>query len=652
MTEKMCKRLIFLVIALSAVCTLHAQIADGVTLQRVVVTARPVKDQALTKTVIDSAQMAESATATFAELLSKHSSIFVKTYGQGSTATVSFRGTAASHTQVQWNGVNINNPMLGQVDFSLIPVWFVDKTELYHGGSSLQDGSGALGGEVSIGSLPRWGEKLYGALMQTAGSFGTYQTFLSVGGGTKKFQARLRYMYDTAENDFEYLNRAIPPFEVVKQTNADYKKHGGVLDMYYNAGKNNFLSLNVWFTHADRNLPTIMSYQGLGRTEKQTDNDFRAVGRWNKFWEKFRSEFTTGFTTSNIDYYLANKTDLGSFVNYDSRSVIYSFYNKYSFEYNPSRRTTIKALANGNYHAVNIFDRITEEGYSAQRTEFGLSLSAHHSFTDWFSVYALVREDLVDSKFSPVMPSAGVEFKPLAEEKLYLKLNGTRNYHQPTLNDLYWLPGGNPDLRPEEGYSADVSAEYSRAMGRFNVSGTATGYMSWIDDWIMWRPSEFRYWTAENVKKVFSRGTEVNLSVGYFHEGLKINISGNYAYTRTTNEDPDLPDDESKGRQLIYIPVHKGNIMLDAEYRGFYLYYVWSAVSERYTTSSNQSTRHTLPAYDIHNMTVGKRVKFGKDYSVELAAKINNVGNRKYQAILWRAMPGRNYLFSVKFSYN
>lgn len=58
-----------------------------------------------------------------------------------------------------------------------------------------------------------------------------------------------------------------------------------------------------------------------------------------------------------------------------------------------------------------------------------------------------------------------------------------------------------------------------------------------------------------------------------------------------------------------------------------------------------------MPPYDIHNMTLGKRIAFKKDYSVELSAKINNVFDRKYQAILWRAMPGRNYLFSVKFSY-
>ena len=115
----MVRKIVLLSLALAGIVPLYAQSMDGGLLRDVVVTARPIRDQALTKTVIDSVQMAESANLTFSELLSKHSSIFVKTYGQGSTATVSFRGTAASHTQVQWNGVNINNPMLGQVDFWL-----------------------------------------------------------------------------------------------------------------------------------------------------------------------------------------------------------------------------------------------------------------------------------------------------------------------------------------------------------------------------------------------------------------------------------------------------------------------------------------------------------------------------------------------------
>ena len=642
------KKTYFLIFLL--VCSFAQAQIKTETLDEVIINGkRTVKESATTITKVDSVQMAESSSSTFADLLSKHSSIFVKTYGQGSTATVSFRGTAASHTQVEWNGVNINNPMLGQVDFSLIPVWFVDNTELYHGGSSMQEGSGALGGEVSMASSVSWNKKIYSALMQTAGSYGTYQTFIDIGGGSKKLQVRMRYMFEVAENDFEYLNRAIPPFDVVKQTNADYKKHGGVIDLNYNAGKGHFLSFNGWFMHSDRNMPTIMSYQGSGRQENQKDNELRLVGRWKKYWSKYKSEFTTSFTTTNIDYFMANIAGEKWFTNYDSRSVVYSFYNKYRFEYSPSQKTTYSLLANANYHAVNIFDRKTEEGYSAERVELGLSISAHHKFNPWFSGYALLREDVVDGSWTNVMPSVGAEFAPLKDKNFTVKINATRNYHQPTLNDLYWSPGGNPDLKPEEGYSGDVSADYARKMGRFVIKGNATIFASQINDWIMWQPSEFRYWTATNIKEVFSRGAELTLSGTYDWNGVKTTLSGNYSYTRITNQDPTA--DQARGRQLIYIPEHKGNIMLDASYRGFYIYYVWSAVSERYTTISEVSTRHTLPAYDIHNITFGKRINTKKDISFDINMKINNAFDRKYQAILWRAMPGRNYLFSVKISY-
>ncbi len=52
-------------------------------------------------------------------------------------ATASFRGTAPSHTQVSWNGISISSPMLGMVDFSLIPVYIIDDLTLKHGAASL-----------------------------------------------------------------------------------------------------------------------------------------------------------------------------------------------------------------------------------------------------------------------------------------------------------------------------------------------------------------------------------------------------------------------------------------------------------------------------------------------------------------------------------
>ena len=41
-------------------------------------------------------------------------------YKRQTLSTVAFRGTSPSHTQVTWNGMRINNPMLGMTDFSTI----------------------------------------------------------------------------------------------------------------------------------------------------------------------------------------------------------------------------------------------------------------------------------------------------------------------------------------------------------------------------------------------------------------------------------------------------------------------------------------------------------------------------------------------------
>lgn len=52
-----------------------------------------------------------------AQLLQENSTVFIKSYGSGSLASVSFRGTGAGHTRVLWNGVSLNSPMNGQIDF-------------------------------------------------------------------------------------------------------------------------------------------------------------------------------------------------------------------------------------------------------------------------------------------------------------------------------------------------------------------------------------------------------------------------------------------------------------------------------------------------------------------------------------------------------
>ena len=97
-------------------------------------------------THISPAVLQANKTRSLAELLTDHTSIYIKSLGTGALSTASFRGTSASQTRVNWNGINITPPLSGTFDFSQIPVFFTDNINLYYGSSHVKNGTGAIGG--------------------------------------------------------------------------------------------------------------------------------------------------------------------------------------------------------------------------------------------------------------------------------------------------------------------------------------------------------------------------------------------------------------------------------------------------------------------------------------------------------------------------
>ena len=81
------------------------------------------------------------------------------------------------------------------------------------------------------------------------------------------------------------------------------------------------------------------------------------------------------------------------------------------------------------------------------------------------------------------------------------------NYRFPTLNDLYFLPGGNPDLKSEHGFTYDVGLSFS--VGKENVyalSGGINWFDSHIDDWIIWLPTTKGFFSPETLKRYMLTG--------------------------------------------------------------------------------------------------------------------------------------------------
>lgn len=233
---------------------------------------------------------------------------------------------------------------------------------------------------------------------------------------------------------------------------------------------------------------------------------------------------------------------------------------------------------------------------------------------------------------------------PLAS--LIIKASLARNYRYPTMDDLYFQPGGNPDLRPERGITYDGGLEGSLVCPRGSLKANLSAFNSYITDWILWTPNAKGFWQPANLKRVHNYGVETTLTAEMqLHADWHLTLMGNYAYTPSINQSRDLDEaDTSYGKQLVYVPRHSANLTASARWRHWHLTYQWHSYSERFTTTSNEVSRITgrlLPYYMSH-LTLERQLRLGGK-SASIKGVIYNLLDSEYVTVLSRPMAGRHY---------
>lgn len=606
---------------------------------------------------VDTLILQQKINSTLSDVLSENTSVFIKNHGRGALATASFRGTAASHTQVSWNGININSPMAGMVDFSLIPVFLIDEMKLNFGGSSLAENNGGLGGSINLTNSPDWNQKFAIKLIQGVGSYHTYEDYFQIDAGIKNIKSKTRLYFNYSKNDFSFINRGIANLDTATgefynpldtNDNADYKIYGFLQEFYFKANNNNIFSLKYWGQNAYRTIPRATSYEGPDNTNRniQTDFDNKIVLDWKHYSTKSKLVFLTGFSVKNLTYELKN-----NIVGFGFVPVIYSdsrqnsYFNKVSYTYNSNDDFLIDAGINADFHNVETQDTVNKTGYIQNRTEISAFLSFKKNFWNKLNFNLLARQSIFDYKFAPITPFAGFDFKPFTNQQFVFKGNVSRNYHLPSLNDLYWQPGGNPDLLPETGISYELGAEYFKILQNVQFTLEITAYKSDIKNWIIWLPSYKGYWEPNNISSVLSKGVEISSALSGNFSEFHYNFSGSYAYTSSINlGDVDIWGEDAYGKQLVYVPLHSGNFMANFTFKGFYVTYQHNSYSERYTTSTNDITkRDWLYPYFMNDLFLGKTFNFNK-LQLNTSLKIYNLFNETYHSILYRPMPKRNFM--------
>ncbi len=226
------------------------------------------------------------------------------------------------------------------------------------------------------------------------------------------------------------------------------------------------------------------------------------------------------------------------------------------------------------------------------------------------------------------------------------KASVSRNFRFPTLNDLYFLPGGNPDLQKENGWTYDAGLSFAAGKtGKYTLSGAASWFDSHVDDWIIWLPTPKGFFSPRNLKKVHAYGIELRAGLNVaLSKAWRLHLDGTYSWTPSINEsEPMTPADRSVGKQLPYVPEHSATVTGRLSWRTWAILYKWACYSERFTMSSNDITlTGSLPPYFMNNLTLEKGFSF-RWADLSLKGAINNLFNEEYLSVLSRPMPGIHF---------
>ncbi len=95
-----------------------------------------------------------------------------------------------------------------------------------------------------------------------------------------------------------------------------------------------------------------------------------------------------------------------------------------------------------------------------------------------WACHFVLRQEMFGETWAPVIPAFFIDGLLSRKGNVMLKASVSRNHKFPTLNDLYFLPGGNPDLKSEHGWSYDAGASFDvgwKAPFPVSMGGSAHG---------------------------------------------------------------------------------------------------------------------------------------------------------------------------------
>tara|TARA_B100000035_G_scaffold3465_2_gene3039 strand:- start:14846 stop:16720 length:1875 start_codon:yes stop_codon:yes gene_type:complete len=571
--------------------------------------------------------ISERSSESISTILEEETTNYLKYYSPGNLSSISTRGGNASQTSLVYNDFVLNNPLNGIVDFSSIPSVFFNSVNVMYGLPSSNWGNGGLAGAIILNNHPTENKSLeFGSVF---GSFKQSTNFLKLNYSKKKVSSSLKLFRQSAENNFKFLD---VNNEIVNQENSAFY-HSALMSDSKIDFSNSSLKIVLFSQMLERQVPKGMleSYTNAFQTDLN-----------HRFFINYKYDLENSFIEFKTAYYDEQNSFVDSIRNIFSENPCKTLINQINFSKNINQFNFLKL------NLTNSLAKSNSNNYDDEVQINRFSLNGIYKINNpknkWKHLFNS-RIVLDKKNLSPLTFSYSLNRVLAKDFKIYINMG--KVYRFPTINDLYWSPGGNENLNPENGYSTDLGLLWTKDLSNTQLYFEPTIYSRWIDDWIIWQPTG-TYWSPMNVKKVWNRGIETNSSISFKKREISFNFSLKTAYNLSTNIDIYNINDASLGKQLIYVPHYKFIFKSQIAYRNIRITYIHNYTGYRYTSRDNL---YYLPAFNLGRLFLSWDLKF-KKYPTKIFYKINNLYNTNYQLVINRPMPLINNEIGINFKIN
>jgi outer membrane cobalamin receptor len=219
---------------------------------------------------------------------------------------------------------------------------------------------------------------------------------------------------------------------------------------------------------------------------------------------------------------------------------------------------------------------------------------------------------------------------------LHLKASAGHAFRMPTLNDRFWQPGGNLDLRPERGTMLDAGFVWTPPRAQVEL----TGFVSAAKDQIVWQPTAAGYWTPQNVARTRSVGLEAS-AARTWRVGSALLDTG-FNATLTDARDRSDPSASTFGAPLRYVPQWttrgRAALILGISGRTMHLDLGARAVGRRPTTTD---ASQWLPSYVV----LDAQIRYAHEWErlrATLGVVAENLTDHSYEIVQSYVMPPRH----------